>query len=69
MRNRGDGKESIVTIPEVFRLQTPLFFPMKTDNLPILFNKIKIYRLGSKGAKGHTIARTSVTQKKFTAQR
>jgi len=41
MRNKGNGKDPTVTIPEVFRLETPLFFPMKTDNLSILFNKIK----------------------------
>jgi len=41
IKNRGSGKDPTVTIPEVFRLQTPLFFPVKTDNLPILFNKIK----------------------------
>jgi hypothetical protein len=42
MKNKGNGKDPTVTIPKVFRLQTPLFFPNKTDNLPILFNKIKI---------------------------
>jgi hypothetical protein len=42
MRNKGNGRDPTVTIPTVFRLHTPLFLPTKKDNLPILFNKIKI---------------------------
>jgi len=42
MRNKGNGKDPTLPIPEVFRLHTPLFLPMNKDNLPILFNKIKI---------------------------